>query len=311
MAICLQIISSFSFATGATLQSLGVKSTFDPSARVSSNKLTFAGLLRLFTIPKWLFGLFFVFLGAAIHLYALTIASVTVVQPVGILAVPWSVLIAAKIHGHKVTWRIWKAVGITVAGVIGFTYFSATNATKDAHLEAIGPIVWSFLVVCVICGALALVATKVAPWARAMLWSSVGAVFYGLASGMMKAALDAFFKVKLPVADPLVWGTALMMLVCYVLGVWMIQQGYASGPAEITVGTMTTVDPFVAVLFGLIVLREGAGMGAGAGIGMAIAGSIAVYGVLLLSRDHPDAVAEREKHEQELSAQSEAARVTD
>lgn len=107
------------------------------------------------------------------------------------------------------------------------------------------------------------------------------------------------------------WGTALMMLVCYILGVWMIQQGYASGPAEITVGTMTTVDPFVAVLFGLIVLREGAGMGVGAAIGMAVAGSIAVYGVLLLSRDHPDAVAEREKHEQELSAEAEAARVTD
>ena len=85
------------------------------------------------------------------------------------------------------------------------------------------------------------------------------------------------------------------MLACYGLGVWMIQQGYASGPAEITVGTMTTVDPFVAVLFGLFVLGEGSGMGLGPSLGMILSGAVAVYGVVLLSKDHPDAVAEREK----------------
>ena len=88
-------------------------------------------------------------------------------------------------------------------------------------------------------------------------------------------------------------GTVAMMLACYGLGVWMIQQGYASGPAEITVGTMTTVDPFVAVLFGLIVLGEGMGMGIGPAIGMAVFGAIAVYGVVMLSKDHPDAIEER------------------
>lgn len=46
------------------------------------------------------------------------------------------------------------------------------------------------------------------------------------------------------------------------MGVWMIQQGYASGPARRSPSApMTTVDPFVAVLFGLIVLGEGMGMG--------------------------------------------------
>ena len=92
------------------------------------------------------------------------------------------------------------------------------------------------------------------------------------------------------------------MLACYGLGVWMIQQGYASGPAEITVGTMTTVDPFVAVLFGLFVLGEGSGMGIGPSVGMIISGAVAVYGVVMLSKDHPDAVAEREKAAKEAEA---------
>ncbi|HJE50683.1 MAG TPA: hypothetical protein K8V15_01660 [Tessaracoccus flavescens] len=301
LAIAMQVVSSFLFASGAILQSLGVKSTFDPNGRASSNKLTIAGLLRLFKIPKWLLGLLFVFTGAAIHLIALSFAPVTVVQPVGILAVPWSVLLAAKIHKHQLTPKLWASVGITVLGVVGFTIFSSLYAS-DVEQPQFMPMLISFIVVCVICAALSMVALKAPAWAKAMVWSSVGAIFYGLASGLMKAAMEL---IKHPDVHWLQWefvATVLMMLACYGLGVWMIQQGYASGPAEITVGTMTTVDPFVAVLFGLIVLGEGAKMGPLPAIAMAAFGALAVYGVMRLSKDHPDAIEERAKHEAEVAA---------
>lgn len=294
LAIGMQVVSSFLFASGAVLQSLGVKSTFDPDGVASSNRLTFAGLLRLFKIPKWLLGLLFVLAGAVIHLVALSFAPVAVVQPVGILAVPWSVLLAARIHKHKLTHKMWTAVAITVAGVVGFTVFSSLFATGEKQVE-FAPMLIAFLVVCAICAVLSFFATRAAPWAKAMMWSSVGATFYGLASGFMKAAMDLVLKHGQPFGGFQVVATVAMMLACYGLGVWMIQQGYASGPAEITVGTMTTVDPFVAVLFGLIVLGEGAGMGPGPAVGMAVTGGIAVYGVLLLSKDHPDAHEERRR----------------
>ena len=70
LAIAMQVVGSFLFASGAILQSLGVKSTFDPNAVASSNTLSIKGLLSLFRIPKWLLGLLLVFLGAAIHLTA-------------------------------------------------------------------------------------------------------------------------------------------------------------------------------------------------------------------------------------------------
>jgi len=109
LAITLQVISSFLFASGATLQHLGVKSTFDPKATASSNRLTLVGLLKLMLIPKWLLGLLCVFAGAGLHLWALTMAPVAVVQPVGILAVPWSVILASRIHGHQIPSRVWRA----------------------------------------------------------------------------------------------------------------------------------------------------------------------------------------------------------
>lgn len=292
LAIGLQIVGSFLFASGATLQHLGVKSTFDPSGTTSSNRLTLGGMLRLFRIRKWLLGLVLVFSGAFFHLIALSMAPVAVVQPVGILAVPWSVLLAAKIHGHKVPGRVWTAVSVTILGVVGFTIISSLFATGEKQFE-FTPILVSFLVVCAVCALLSVVATKAASWAKAMLWSSVGAIFYGLASGMMKAAMNLVQSDGLSMFHWQVIAVVGFMLACYGLGVWMIQQGYASGPAEITVGTMTTVDPFVAVVFGLVVLGEGFGMGIGATLGMVASGAVAVYGVMLLSRDHPDAVEER------------------
>ncbi|RMB59912.1 DMT family protein [Tessaracoccus antarcticus] len=294
LAIGLQVIGSFLFASGATLQHLGVKSTFDPSSTTSSNRLTMSGMLRLFKIRKWLLGLVFVFSGAALHLFALSMAPVAVVQPVGILAVPWSVLLAAKIHGHKVPSRIWTAVSVTVLGVVGFTVFSSLFAKGDTPFE-FAPILISFVVVLLLCAVLSGFALKAPGWSKAMLWSSVGAIFYGLASGMMKAAMNLVQSHGFSLTHWRVLAVIGFMLACYALGVWMIQQGYASGPAEITVGTMTTVDPFVAVVFGLVVLGEGYGMGIGPGIGMVVSGAVAVYGVVLLSRDHPDAVEERRK----------------
>lgn len=300
LAIGLQVISSFLFASGATLQHLGVKSTFDPNARQSSNRLTIKGMLSLFLIPKWLLGLLSVLIGAGLHLVALSMAPVAVVQPVGILAVPWSVILASKIHGHKVSSRIWTAVGITVLGVVGFTVFSSVFATGEKEFGFQGILV-SFIVVCVVCAILSVFAVRAAAWAKAMLWSSVGAIFYGLASGMMKAAMNLVQSGEFELFHWQVLVVIGFMLACYGLGVWMIQQGYASGPAEITVGTMTTVDPFVAVIFGLFILGEGAGMGPLPAIGMAISGAVAVYGVVLLSRDHPDALEERRKDAEEAN----------
>ncbi|MDO5081820.1 hypothetical protein EII34_02255 [Arachnia propionica] len=301
LAIGLQVLSSFLFASGAALQHLGVKSTFDPGAAASSNTLTLKGLLKLFVIPKWLLGLGCVLAGAGLHLWALTMAPVAVVQPVGILAVPWSVLLASRIHGHEISTRVWRAVVVTVIGVVGFTVFSSIFARGEKQFGFL-PVTWSFIAVSVICAILSFFAAKkAAPWAKAMLWSSVGAIFYGLASGMMKAAMNMVQSGEFHLFHPTTLLVIGYMVACYVLGVWMIQQGYASGPAEITVGTMTTVDPFVAVLFGLFILGEGSGMGLLPSIGMILSGAVAVYGVVLLSKDHPDAVSEREKAEAALT----------
>lgn len=294
IAICMQILGSFLFAGGAILQSLGVRSQFDQDGRASDNKLSLRGLFRLVLIPKWTIGLACVLVGAGINFAALTLAPVAVVQPIGILAVIWSVILAAKVHRRGIPPRVWIAVAVTFVGLVGFTWISTTSATGNHEAQMVDLLV-AFAVVLVLCLALGAATKRAVPWLKATLWSSIGAMLYGLATGMLKATADLLLRYDNPILDLEVLLTVSTMLIGFIGGAWMIQQGYASGPAEITVATMTTVDPVVAVLFGLIVLGEGLDVTVLDAIGMVALGAVAILGVVLLSRDHPDAAAEREK----------------
>ena len=286
LAVAMQVLSSFAFAGGAILQQLAVKSTFDPTARASSNQLTARGMLNLLRIPRWLLGLSLVFLGALIHLSALSFAPVTIVQPIGILAVPWAVIIAAKIHKHPLSGKLWAAVGVTIAGVAGFTLFSTTYATAEKFVT-FPPMLISFAIVCVLAALLAYSATKAAPWARAMLWAATGATFYGLASGFMKTAIDLIVKHGHQFDGWRFIVTVVLIVVCFVLGVWLIQQGYASGPAETVVGALNAAAPVAGVAYGIAVLGEGSALTPAAGVLMLGFAAIAIWGVVLLSRIHP------------------------
>lgn len=302
----MQVVGSFLFAGGAVLQSLGVRSTFSAEGHASDNELSLVGLFRLFLIPKWALGLLCVLIGAGINFTALTMAPVAVVQPVGILAVIWSVLLASRIHRFGISGNVWGAVGITMVGLVGFTILSATYATGNHEAKLI-PLAATFGTVMALCLLLASITPRVAPWLKATLWSSIGAMLYGMATGMLKATADMLLRYGRTLGDFTVLTAIAMMLFGFIVGAWMIQQGYASGPAEITVATMTTVDPVVAVVFGLVVLGEGNDMGVLPLLGMAAMGAVAIHGVVMLSQHHPDAVKERHARALEKSRAKRAA----
>lgn len=105
LAILIVVFASFLFAGGSTIQHLAVSRTVDKESENRSMGLR--QVLALLTNRRWLLGLLTVGLGASLHIVGLMLAPVTVVQPVGILAVPWAVLLAAKIHHFRPTKVIW------------------------------------------------------------------------------------------------------------------------------------------------------------------------------------------------------------
>lgn len=289
LAIAIVVVASFLFAGGSTIQHLAVSRTVDKAAENRSMGL--AQVFGLLKNPRWLLGLATVALGASMHIVGLMLAPVTVVQPVGILAVPWAVLLAAKIHHFRPTRLIWGAVAMTIAGIVVFTLFSAHKAAPDTALPPARIIIAS-LIVFAIGAALGYLGRFGSPSMRCLMWASGGSFFYGLSSVLIKT-ISELVRGGQFTTRPLFWTAAAFLLVCYLVGGWMVQQGYANGPAEIVVGSMTTTDPIVAVTFGLAVLGEGVRLGVLDAVGMAISGAVAVAGVFVLSRYHPDAQRNR------------------
>lgn len=251
------------------------------------------GLRHFWTLvrtPRWLFGTGFAALGATLHINALRLAPVAVVQPVGVIAVPLSVLLTARRTRTRPPRTVWLGVAATVLGVSGFVLLTAGSARSQVPRWSEVMVVTG--VVTAVCAVLVLLARRVGGRSATLLWATAGACAFGLASAFVKA-LFLLFAAGTGLTDPAVWGTASVMVVAWVLGAWMVQHGYLAGSPEVVVGALTVTDPVVAVLIGVLMLGEG-GFGlptAGAMLGCA---ALAVAGVIALSGYHPEVQERRQ-----------------
>ena len=284
LAVLLATLASISFACGASAQHVGVDRTLGPES--PDRRMGLSHILILFRTPVWLGGLALVAFGACIHIAAVYLAPITVVQPIGILAVIWSVLISARLTHTTPTRTMWLAVAGSVVGIVIFTILSTRYAAPARAASLHGMLVTTGVVwaLALLIAGLGMIGPR---WMRCLAWSWSGAVLYGLGTGYMKI-MTVVLRNGQTFTGPEFWVALAGLALAYGIGGWFIQQGYASGPAEVVVGSMTTIDPLAAVLVGLVVLGEGALLTPGVAVGMALAGALAAGGVAVLSRFHPD-----------------------
>ncbi|GAB3623919.1 hypothetical protein GCM10027418_20030 [Mariniluteicoccus endophyticus] len=300
LAIGLVLIASFCFAGGAVGQFAAVGKVKGGDGERTDDAMSVEQFLALLTNLRWLGSTALIGLGAALHLVALNMAPVTVIQPVGILAVVWSVLLSSRIYGYRNNSGVWTGVVMTVVGIVAFTVLAATYAKDESHLNEpliIGSAIGLFVVGLVI----GLASRLTPPTFRCVALAGSGAILYGLASALMKTMFK-YLDLGHSMTSPNVLVPILGILTTYAVGGWFIQQAHAVGHAEIVVATLTTVDPVVAVLFGIIVLGEGAHIPVWAYALMIAAAVLAVAGAVVLSKYHPEV----RRRQLELRAAAEA-----
>ncbi|QIK71349.1 EamA/RhaT family transporter [Propioniciclava coleopterorum] len=283
LAVGLVIIGSFCFALSAHFQHNAVDTHL--SGNATKQRMRFAALLETIRQPRWMLGLGLLAASFLLQCTALLLAPVSVVQPVGLLAFPWSILLAARAAHSGVPKRVQAAVALTVASTLAFTIITGTNATETSEL-VLRRVIWGALVVYAIAILFGLLGTKGPRGWRSLFWSSGGALFYGLEAALVKSLIEYVRSHQWPYS-PAIIGIIVALVLGAVAAGWMIQQGYATGPAEVVVGSMTVTSPVVAVVYGFVVLGEGARITVGPALLMVALGAAAIAGVVSLTRFHP------------------------
>lgn len=287
LAVVLTVLASLVLAVAATVQHYAVGESVDSAG---PRKLKGAELWAVVRSPRWLGGLALTGVGAVLQMAALLLAPVTVVQPIGVLAVPWTILLATRIHKRPITSGMWLATAVTIVGTVVFAVVAINHAAPNPVLNDANLVIGT-LVGFAVAGAFALAGARgPAAWA-CFSWSSAGAVVYGAESGVVKA-MGHYAATRDWLGSPTFWFLGASIAVGAVLaGIW-IQQGYATGPAEIVVGSLNATGPVAGVAYGIAVLGEGVNITAGAAVWMLAAASVAIYGVVLLSRFHPSSAGD-------------------
>lgn len=283
LAIVLGIFGSFCFALSAYVQHDAVGG--QGLAKANRERMAWSRLISLVKSPRWLGGLALMGVSAVVQIVALTLAPVSVVQPVGLLAFPWSVLLSARKEKHKLSPQLIGAVAVTVVATLAFTLLAAAFASPSTELKVGRILVAAFAVYFIAFGMTMFGSRGPREW-RCLFWASGGALFYGLEAALVKALIE-YSRIHPWLTSPLVWGIVIALVAGSALAGALVQQGYATGPAEVVVGSMTVTSPVVAVLFGIVVLGEGRYIRFISGTGMLVLGLVAIGGVVAMTWLHP------------------------
>ena len=282
LAVALTVLASIALAVASVVQHGAVagQATQQPGAKLSGKQL-----LAVLRNPRWLGGLLLTGVGAGLQVIALLLAPLTVVQPIGVLAVPWTILLAARVHSRQITPAMWAATALTVAGTAAFAWVAIAHAATAPVLND-ALLVLGTLIGFGVGALLALLGSRGPLAWRCLAWSAAAAVIYGAESGVVKA-IGHYTTTRPWLGSTTFWFLAASIAAGAVLaGIW-IQQGYASGPAEIVVGTLNAAGPVAGVAYGIAILGEGVNITAGAALLMLVFAGVAITGVFLLSRFHP------------------------
>lgn len=298
LGIPVALVGSVFLAIGAELQQHGVTKAGDaavgprhPGPR--SSGLGWKQLTALARRPSWLIGTLLLGLSIVFQLVSLYLAPLTVVQPLGAIALVITALITARLTRVRLKPAAIRAILYCVGGVGLFVTVAALTTTTIPITDTQLLIVAIILAVVLLLFGAGFVLFR-ARFTRLFYIAGAG-VLFGFVATLAKVLITRVQTIihngfRLSPAD---WLTVVCLagfIAAAILGSYFVQTAYASGSPELVVAGLTVIDPLVGVSIGIIVLGEAAGAPVWADVVFLAAGALAVYGVIQLSRNQPQAV---------------------
>lgn len=281
LAIALAMLAAVALAFGAQFQNNAVDKN---DRKLNSGRgLQFKQLISLVLRPKWISGLGLMVLGMVLQLAALSLAPLIVVQPIGAIALVITSLLNARLKKTRISKGILISIALCTVGIATFVVV----ASGVAHQTILSDDdLWTILAI--LFGLLAIFAiTFFASGKKAKpLTYIVGAgVLYGFVATLAKVVMVRIYALQF---DWLGILCLVALLAAVVLGGWFVQNAYASGPPDLVIAGLTVIDPMVAVGIAVAILGEARDASALTIFAFAISASLAIAGVVTLSRVHPE-----------------------
>ncbi|MBT2587438.1 DMT family transporter [Arthrobacter sp. ISL-95] len=288
LAVSLALLGAFFLAIGAQRQGSAVKADTGGLA-LSSN-----GFLRLLRNPRWMLGLLFLTLGMVLNAIALVSAPLTVVQPIGAIALVITTVVNAKDQGLSINRATVVAISACVTGSALFVLL-AVNVTQENHHVNAEDELTIVLLLALAVGIFGALAVLFKHRMSAFIYILGAGVLFGFVAVLTriigKHLLDPNGMFLLNVQ----WYTLIAIVAAGGLGSWFVQSAYSGGPPDLVIAGLTVIDPMVGIAIGIVILGElRPDVHAVMAIAMAAAATLAIVGVIALSRHHPE-VTKRKK----------------
>jgi len=248
------------FALGAALQQFEAAREVRPRLRNLARR------------PRWLLSSAVIFLGGGLHILALGLGPLIVVQPMGVSSLLFALPIAAALRGRKVRGDELLGAAAVAAGLLLLIWWVPRPSTTIQLTPTVVAIV---LATPAVAALLIVAATRVirSPAFRAAGLATIAGILLGATATLVRAVIASDLPWWYPLGAPLLALPALFIL----------QRAYAAGHFGVSFASLLISDPITAVAFGALLLGEPIPAGP-----VAIAAAVlAACGVIVLARTSP------------------------
>lgn len=283
--IALAVASAAALSAGNLLQARGVRAGEDGPADGTRGSRAMHVLRNHF----WLSGAALLIVAILLQMGSLTFAPLMVVQPIGVTALVFTVLLSAVVGKRAPSAAVVRAIMICVLSVAAFVTVAALVSTQSAITDQqLIAVLLTLAAVLLITGALEVLGRdRPSP---PIVWVLLGGVYSAFVATLGKTVI---LRVQTALASQqFAMDLAnLLTLACIVgigvaggLSVYFVQRAHAHNRPEVVVAGLTVVDPAVAVVLGITILGEAANAPAWSVIAFLAFGATAIAGVFALSR---------------------------
>jgi drug/metabolite transporter (DMT)-like permease len=287
LAILFAALAAVAMSYGAQFQNDAVSERHQSNER-GRGSLSLKQVASLLVRPRWLSGLGMMVVAIVLQLAALSLAPLIVVQPIGAIALIVTPLLNARSKKTKIDRATWIAIGVTTLGIGAFVA-QATGVAHETHLTD-DDLRTVLAILAALIAVFGIWFFTMGNRAKALTFVFGAGVLYGFVATLAKVVIQRIYQAQFE------WLTVLCLLAlvgAVVLGGWFVQNAYASGPPDLVIAGLTVIDPLVAVSVGIIVLGEAQQANWLVSVGFAIAAAIAIVGVFMLSKVHPELAEKR------------------